>query len=383
MGLKIVYHSSIFTICLQLVFGAAVFQSYNDIPDFIAEKVDGGTRITLVRFGRVSGIETSTESEDGGEDHVISMTTNGLVLAKTDTDISLTTRTSHEINEECFLSADEETMEEFMYVFDAKFRTIDSSGIIFLMEIPGSELSEFRDGVIVDSSDSHVASDSSASHSISESDGVTMKPTVWSEWNLRHGLDNQIPLHLQDSFDRILAVTDHCMTTESKWKHVHAKFDKTGLEPGTDDTNEPNRARRAPGIYPGTVWCGLGDTASSFDDMGVHADTDACCREHDFCPNHIERFQSKFGYFNFRPYSVNLCDCDLKLRQCFRDVNTTISNSVAHLFFNVFSPVCFELEEYQTCTGRYWWGLCYQYGISLRAITRENKPWINPGSEVN
>ena len=325
------------TTCFHVIFGAALFQSFNDIPDFIAEKVDGKTRTILLRFGRVYGIQTVVGINDE-ESHVITITTNGLVLSKTDSTTELVSghKTSLDTAEECFISADKETVEEFLYVFDSKFRTIDSTGVVFLMEIPESELSDVSDESMLESSSgSHGGSDTFASESSdaskskssdtsapeSTASGVTIKPTnnaVWEEWNLRHGITNQIPIHLQNTFDTLLAVTDHCVLTEDQWKHVHTKFTKEGFEPEspadlTKDVNEPNRARRTPGIYPGTLWCGLGDAATSFDAFGEHADTDKCCREHDFCPSCIGPFSSNYGYFNLRPYSINHCDCDTRL----------------------------------------------------------------------
>ncbi|XP_035524241.1 group 3 secretory phospholipase A2 [Morone saxatilis] len=51
-------------------------------------------------------------------------------------------------------------------------------------------------------------------------------------------------------------------------------------------------------IVPGTLWCGSGNKAPSYADLGVFADTDSCCREHDQCKHTILSFQSEFGVFN-------------------------------------------------------------------------------------
>lgn len=34
---------------------------------------------------------------------------------------------------------------------------------------------------------------------------------------------------------------------------------------------------------PGTKWCGHGNTASSYDDLGKEVETDMCCRDHYHC----------------------------------------------------------------------------------------------------
>ena len=35
--------------------------------------------------------------------------------------------------------------------------------------------------------------------------------------------------------------------------------------------------------FPGTLWCGPGETAGDPDALGPAGETDACCREHDHC----------------------------------------------------------------------------------------------------
>lgn len=65
-------------------------------------------------------------------------------------------------------------------------------------------------------------------------------------------------------------------------------------------------------IYPGTKWCGAGNTSSNYDDLGDARDEDRCCRDHDFCAYTIEGFTRKWGYFNPRILSISHCDCDDK-----------------------------------------------------------------------
>lgn len=91
-------------------------------------------------------------------------------------------------------------------------------------------------------------------------------------------------------------------------------------------------------IVPGTLWCGSGNKAPSFGDLGrlpvklpprcvcvcvnipcvllvfsgLFTETDSCCREHDQCKNTILSFHSQFGVFNTNIFTMSHCDCDKK-----------------------------------------------------------------------
>ncbi|XP_054613504.1 group 3 secretory phospholipase A2 isoform X4 [Dunckerocampus dactyliophorus] len=68
-------------------------------------------------------------------------------------------------------------------------------------------------------------------------------------------------------------------------------------------------------IVPGTLWCGSGNKAPSYDDLGVFSDTDSCCREHDQCKHTILSFHSQFGVFNSNIFTMSHCDCDSKCKE--------------------------------------------------------------------
>lgn len=63
-------------------------------------------------------------------------------------------------------------------------------------------------------------------------------------------------------------------------------------------------------IFPGTKWCGKGDLAQCFDDLGDDQELDMCCRDHDCCPYVIPPFSTGFNLFNYRFHSLLHCDCD-------------------------------------------------------------------------
>ncbi|XP_075548239.1 uncharacterized protein LOC142582421 isoform X2 [Dermacentor variabilis] len=57
-------------------------------------------------------------------------------------------------------------------------------------------------------------------------------------------------------------------------------------------------------IFPGTKWCGAGDVAKNYDDLGSARDTDRCCREHDHSQDSIPAFQTKHNVTNYLPYTM-------------------------------------------------------------------------------
>lgn len=63
-------------------------------------------------------------------------------------------------------------------------------------------------------------------------------------------------------------------------------------------------------MYPGTKWCGRGQLATEYEELGDDNELDVCCRDHDFCPLIIEPFTKKFHYFNYRFHAVLHCKCD-------------------------------------------------------------------------
>lgn len=53
----------------------------------------------------------------------------------------------------------------------------------------------------------------------------------------------------------------------------------------------------------GTKWCGAGNVSEGYDDLGPENETDACCREHDHCPDSIEKFGTKHGLENHSAFT--------------------------------------------------------------------------------
>jgi secretory phospholipase A2 len=86
--------------------------------------------------------------------------------------------------------------------------------------------------------------------------------------------------------------------------------------------------------FPGTKWCGPGNTASEYDDLGSAKDTDMCCREHDHCDN-MAAGEEKNGLKNNDYFTRLHCQCDKEFKQCLQKVNSRRGNLIGNFYFNV------------------------------------------------
>ncbi|XP_008839248.1 group 3 secretory phospholipase A2 isoform X2 [Nannospalax galili] len=130
---------------------------------------------------------------------------------------------------------------------------------------------------------------------------------------------------------------------------------------------------------PGTLWCGVGNSAENASELGIFHGPDLCCREHDRCPQTISPLQHNYGIRNFRFHTISHCDCDTRFQQCLRSQHDSISDIVGVAFFNVLEIPCFVLKEQEACVSWYWWGGCRTYGsvplAHLQPRTYYNASW--------
>ncbi|XP_030143887.4 protein PROCA1 [Taeniopygia guttata] len=144
------------------------------------------------------------------------------------------------------------------------------------------------------------------------------------------------------------------------------------LLPPVPGAAPPGRARARRGLtYPGTLWCGAGSNADSYEQLGEHRDTDRCCRDHDHCQHVIHPFTARYGYRNLRWHTISHCDCDHRLKECLRRVNDTASRVVGQAFFNVIQAPCFEFTYREECVEPYLYVWCKTYNTVAVAVPRE------------
>lgn len=104
-------------------------------------------------------------------------------------------------------------------------------------------------------------------------------------------------------------------------------------------------------LLPGTKWCGSGDSARAYSDLGKRKELDICCRAHDHCPVRLKALRSGYGLINFSLYTKSHCDCDEDFRKCLKSLNSKSADALANFFFNILRVQCIREEALKHCTG--------------------------------
>ncbi|KAH8371710.1 hypothetical protein KR093_008580 [Drosophila rubida] len=122
---------------------------------------------------------------------------------------------------------------------------------------------------------------------------------------------------------------------------------------------------------PGTKWCGPGNTADNFEDLGHERDTDKCCRAHDHCEEIIEPHDSLHGLpINTDWFPILKCSCEQQFINCLQAVNTMTSNTLGRIYYGT-RKQCFALGYPTTGCKQYHEGTfrkrCVRYTVNKRA----------------
>jgi len=137
-------------------------------------------------------------------------------------------------------------------------------------------------------------------------------------------------------------------------------------------------------IYPGTKWCGCGNIAEGYDDLGEEADTDACCRTHDHCPYSIPAWTTKDGLKNYLPFTASDCNCDEKFFDCLKGVGTEAANGVGGIYFNNPLLFCVKKPARGKCCKAYLpvipGCMTWEEGICAHKSTHLTNKWNKPNS---
>lgn len=99
------------------------------------------------------------------------------------------------------------------------------------------------------------------------------------------------------------------------------------------------------GVFPGTKWCGTGDIARNFHDLGTEKEMDRCCRDHDICPVKVRAYQSRYNLTNNSIYTKSHCVCDDLLFECLKKTNTSTSQLMGTIYFNLVQVPCIVEDQ--------------------------------------
>ncbi|GLV32967.1 uncharacterized protein CBL_08971 [Carabus blaptoides fortunei] len=155
---------------------------------------------------------------------------------------------------------------------------------------------------------------------------------------------------LMVSFTEMVTLMSQCQLVDPPQSAADVKGnrrDVTAAAAGLTPTERPGLLANNPftlfsGIIPGTKWCGTGDIATNYHDLGKDINMDKCCRTHDHCPLKIRAYSNRYNLTNNSLYSKSHCQCDDSLYECLKRVDTQTSNLMGNIYFNIVQVPCIE-----------------------------------------
>lgn len=99
------------------------------------------------------------------------------------------------------------------------------------------------------------------------------------------------------------------------------------------------------GIAPGTLWCGRGDRATNFRQLGKEAEIDACCREHDHCPIRLKPFTYYYGLNDWSVYTRSHCKCERVLDDCLIRLDSSLAQLIRRIYLRFVGTHCLETRR--------------------------------------
>lgn len=94
--------------------------------------------------------------------------------------------------------------------------------------------------------------------------------------------------------------------------------------------------------FLGTKWCGTGDIAKDYYDLGTEPAVDKCCRAHDLCPVKVRAFSQRYNVTNDSLYTKSHCLCDDRLFNCLKDSLSPTAHIMGTIYFNLVQIPCLE-----------------------------------------
>nr|CAI5821665.1 unnamed protein product [Callosobruchus analis] len=147
------------------------------------------------------------------------------------------------------------------------------------------------------------------------------------------------------TFQEMLTLMSQCKQLEDIT--YLSEHQEVGKNYSTDRNDSPRSVNNPfsllSGIIPGTKWCGTGDIAKDYFDLGAEPRVDACCRAHDLCPVKIRAYSNKYNLTNNSLYTKSHCRCDDSLFECLkRNKHSNTANIMGNIYFNIIQVPCLE-----------------------------------------
>nr|XP_037275699.1 phospholipase A2 hemilipin-like [Rhipicephalus microplus] len=102
-------------------------------------------------------------------------------------------------------------------------------------------------------------------------------------------------------------------------------------------------------MFPGTKWCGAGNIATEYNDLGVSWEADMCCREHDSARESIPAFGAKRGIRKTN------CEADEKFFNCLLNAQTFTAFSLGIGYFDILRTKCYKYDNPTKCADKHRW----------------------------
>ncbi|XP_020280232.1 uncharacterized protein LOC109852972 isoform X2 [Pseudomyrmex gracilis] len=141
------------------------------------------------------------------------------------------------------------------------------------------------------------------------------------------------------SFQEITRLMQQCELIDSLQVETTSTYPTNTLSRGT------RIAASSITLFSGTKWCGTGDIAENYHDLGDLPHIDRCCRTHDLCPIKIRAQQTRYNLTNYSLYTKSHCTCDSALYQCLKAANHPTANLMGQIYFNFVKVPCIEDTE--------------------------------------
>lgn len=142
------------------------------------------------------------------------------------------------------------------------------------------------------------------------------------------------------SFQEITRLMQQCQLLDSLQVEVTSTLSTNALSRGSRIA--ASSITLLSGILPGTKWCGTGDIAENYHDLGDLPHIDRCCRTHDLCPIKVRAQQTRYNLTNYSLYTKSHCTCDMSLYHCLKSANHPTANLMGQIYFNLVRVPCIE-----------------------------------------